>query len=116
MRGDYIEYDPYTWESTHEVLLIIPKSMDMLINKIYEELSKILDMEKLAERRWTLRETPEMSDGMCSRSEANYCCQGSNQEGSRADSKDHPSKHGEAPRTQENYPGHHRPRKVFAAG
>ncbi len=46
LRGEDLEYDSYAYEATHEILSIHRKSLDKLINMIYDEFAKVFDMEK----------------------------------------------------------------------
>jgi len=46
LRGEDLEYDSFAYEATHGILSIPRKSLDKLINMIYDEFAKVYDMEK----------------------------------------------------------------------
>ncbi len=46
LREEDLEYDSYAYEATHWILSIPLKSLDKLINMIYNEFAKVFDMEK----------------------------------------------------------------------
>ena len=46
LRGEDLEYDSFAYEATHGILSIPRKSLDKLINMIYDEFARVYDMEK----------------------------------------------------------------------
>ncbi len=46
LRGEDLEYDPYAYEATHRILSIPQKSLNELINMIFDEFAKVFDLEK----------------------------------------------------------------------
>ena len=45
-RGEDIEHDSYVHESTYEILSITRKSLDKIINMVFDDFAKEFDMEK----------------------------------------------------------------------
>ena len=46
LRGEDIEHNLYAHESTYEILTIPRKTVDKIINMIFDEFTKVFDMEK----------------------------------------------------------------------